>query len=160
MSPINNPGSILPQDTGSGDAVDDMITSQPISQNEIDDLLYGEDRPVRERVGRLSELAEELRARRAGDLAGDDSDALIDEIERAIASLGGRTGDVEDDDAEYGEDVGILAQDPEGHLEALSPDDEDAIAAIEGPDDEVDLDVLDDTEWDENDGFDPDKGVK
>jgi hypothetical protein len=162
MTPINNPGSILPQDTGPGDAVDEMIVGQPVSQTEIDDLLYGEDRSVQDRIDRLSELAEQLRARQAGEIAGDDAQTLLDEIDRAIARLNGGVDEAELL-ADYGDGAGILAQDPDGHLDALSPDDEDAIDAILGEDDKDDdgePEILDETEWVDGDGFEPDQGVR
>ncbi|MDB5474358.1 MAG: hypothetical protein JWP99_1661, partial [Devosia sp.] len=65
-----------------------------------------------------------------------------------------------------------LDVDPSERLDSLSPDDVDAISAIAGEDidaadddeDELDddqaaLSVLDETEWDEQDDFDPNKGV-
>jgi hypothetical protein len=168
--PTNNPGSILPQDTEPADAADEVIVGQPISQDEVDDLLYGEDRPAGERIDRLRELADHLRARQAGDLATNpDSDPLLDEIDRAIAQLGGSLADA-DDEFDYGNATGVLAQDPDDHLDALSPDDVDGRAAITGEatdidpldagDDEDEPEVLDEAEWQDGDGFDPDKGVR
>ncbi|WP_127752002.1 hypothetical protein [Devosia sp. 1566] len=166
--PTNHPGSILPQDTAPADAVDEVIVGQPISQDEVDDLLYGEDRPAGERVDRLRELADQIRARQAGDLATNpDTDPLLDEIDRAIAELSGSLADA-DDEFDYGNATGVLAQDPEDHLDALSPDDVDGRAGITGEaadsapfdDDEDEPEPLDETEWEEGDGFDPDKGVR
>ncbi|MDF2799470.1 MAG: hypothetical protein K0R85_2214 [Devosia sp.] len=144
--PTNHPGSILPQDTEPADAVDEVIVGQPISQDEVDDLLYGEDRPAGERV---------------------DRDPLLDEIDRAIAELSGSLSDA-DDEFDYGNATGVLAQDPDDHLDALSPDDVDGRAAITGEaadidpldDDEDEPEPLDEAEWEEDDGFDPEKGVR
>ena len=166
--PTNHPGSILPQDTEPADAVDEVIVGQPISQDEVDDLLYGEDRPAGERVDRLRELADQIRARQAGDLATNpDTDPLLDEIDRAIAELSGSLADA-DDEFDYGNATGVLAQDPEDHLDALSPDDVDGRAAITGEaadrapleDEDEEPEPLDEAEWEEDDGFDPEKGVR
>ena len=73
MRPTNHPGHILPQDTRPGDANEAANVGQPVSLNEVEDLLYGDDRPAVHRLERLRELAEELRARAAGDIADDDA---------------------------------------------------------------------------------------
>ena len=163
MKASNHPGRILPQDSAPADAAESMIVGQAVSQTEVEDLLYGDDRPVTARVDRLRELADVLRVRQAGEFADDDTGALLDEIDRAIGEL---TADQE----LAGEPSmldGVMAVDPTDHRETLSPDSEE-LEAIE----EVDLDslsedfdeddlpvVLDAEEW-RGDGFDPDKGVK
>ena len=62
-----HPGRVLPQDVAPQDGWGEMMTALPISQAEIDDLLYGDDRPPAERAERLGELAEYLRSREPGD---------------------------------------------------------------------------------------------
>ena len=160
MSPTNHPGYILPQDSAPADAVDESIVGQPITLNEIEDLVYGEDRSVQDRLARLGELAEQLRARQSGDVSGD-ARALLDEIDRGIEQLGGAPSNDDDEDLYFMDPTGTLDQDPEDHLDALSPDDVDARAAIEGDDesDGEDLDVLDPSEWEEGDDFRPGQGV-
>lgn len=133
MRASNHPGRILPQDTAPGDAADEMITGMAVSQTEIEDLLYGDDRPVAARIDRLRELGDEVRTRSAGDIADNDARALLAEIERAIAELSG-------DEEQAGEpDMldGMFAIDPTDHRETLSPD-SDELEAIE----EIDLESL------------------
>ena len=135
MRASNHPGRILPQDTAPGDAHDEMITGMAVSQTEIEDLLYGDDRPVAARVDRLRELADEVRARASGDLVDDDARSLLAEIERAISELSS-------DDENAGEpDMldGMMDTDPTDHRETLSPD-SDELEAIE----EIDLESLED----------------
>ncbi|SFZ86421.1 hypothetical protein SAMN02983003_3602 [Devosia enhydra] len=151
MRASNHPGRILPQDTAPGDAHDEMITGMAVSQTEIEDLLYGDDRPVAARVDRLRELADEVRVRASGDLVDDDARALLGEIERAISELSS-------DDENAGEpDMldGMVAIDPLDHRETLSPD-SDELEAIEEIDleslDEDEADGLDETDEDDADG--------
>ena len=48
-------GTMVPQDTNFDNA-DQPGIAQPYSQTEIEDLLYGDDRPASERLARLKEL--------------------------------------------------------------------------------------------------------
>ncbi|MBL8598562.1 MAG: hypothetical protein JNL14_12560 [Devosia sp.] len=139
-----------------------MMTALPISQAEIEDLLYGDDRPAAERVERLNELAASLRDREPGDFGDNDPGRLLDEIDRAIARLNGALE--RDPDLEYDEPT--MADDPLNHRETLSPD-SDELEAIE-QDDEASLsdgseplddDALDPEEWSEDDS-DVDRGVR
>jgi hypothetical protein len=139
-----------------------MMTALPISQAEIEDLLYGDDRPAAERVERLNELAASLRDREPGDFGDNDPGRLLAEIDRAIARLNGALE--RDPDLEYDEPT--MADDPLNHRETLSPD-SDELEAIE-QDDEASLsdgseplddDALDPEEWSEDDS-DVDRGVR
>lgn len=125
MRPSNHPGRIIPQDTAPSDAVEDVIAGLPISQNEIDELLYGEDRPAEERLDRLRELADDLRARAAGEVGGDDAETLVAEIERTISTLETKT--------RHAPEPGALDDDPLDHRETLSPD-SDELEEIEDED--------------------------
>ena len=125
MRPSNHPGHVLPQDTQPGDANEEVIAGQPVSLNEVDDLLYGEDRPADQRLDRLRELAEEQRNRAAGEIGDDDARSVLGEIERAIATL----------DARNGTAPGMVFDDPHDHRETLSPD-SDELGAIEEEDEE------------------------
>ena len=49
----SHPGHVLPQDITPPDGWGEMNAAQPVSSAEIEDLLYGEDRPVEERLARL-----------------------------------------------------------------------------------------------------------
>jgi hypothetical protein len=157
-----HPGRVLPQDVVPQDGWGDMMTALPISQAEIEDLLYGDDRPAAERVERLNELAASLRDREPGDFGDNDPGRLLDEIDRAIARLNGALE--RDPDLEYDEPT--MADDPLNHRETLSPD-SDELEAIE-QDDEASLsdgseplddDALDPEEWSEDDS-DVDRGVR
>jgi len=157
-----HPGRVLPQDVAPQDGSGDMMTALPISQAEIEDLLYGDDRPAAERVERLSELADSLRNREPGDFGDNDPGGLLAEIERAIARL---TGALErDPDLEFDETT--MDDDPLNHRETLSPD-SDELEAIEDDDEAslsdgsepLDDDVLDPEEWSEDDS-DVDRGVR
>ncbi len=157
-----HPGRVLPQDVVPQDGWGDMMTALPISQAEIEDLLYGDDRPAAERVERLNELAASLRDREPGDFGDNDPGRLLDEIDRAIARLNGALE--RDPDLEYDEPT--MADDPLNHRETLSPD-SDELEAIE-QDDEASLsdgseplddDALDPEEWSEDDS-DVNRGVR
>lgn len=155
MRASNHPGRILPQDTGPGDAEDEVIPGLAISMGEVEELLYGDDRSVEARVDRLRELAEELRAREAGEVADNDAETLLAEIERAIGELqskGGRSGE-----------PGAFDVDPLAHRETLAPDSEEREALEDADEDSVEDDigeVLAPGERDEGDGFDPGRGVR
>ncbi len=127
MRPTNHPGQILAQDTQPGDANEEVNVGQPVSLNEIEDLLYGDDRPAEHRLDRLRELAEELRVRAAGDIADDDAGAVLQEVERAIATLEAKS--------QFVGEPGALDEDPLAHRETLSPD-SDELEEIEEEDEE------------------------
>ena len=158
-----HPGRILPQDVKAQDGWGEMLTALPISQAEIDELLYGDDRPPGERIERLQELAAQLREDEPGDFGDGDPRALLGEINEAIARL---QGDMDRDPDLVFDEVSTDG-DPLNHRETLSPD-SDELEEIE-EDDEASLtdgseplpdEVLDPAEWDEGDGFDVDRGVK
>lgn len=116
-----HPGRVLPQDLVAPDGSGEMLSALPISQAEIEDLLYGDDRPVADRVQRLTEIAEFLREQESGDFGDNDPGVLAGEIEDAIARL---SGDF-DPEAPTGVDEGALDDDPLNHRETLSPDSDD-----------------------------------
>jgi hypothetical protein len=155
-----HPGRVLPQDIVAQDGWGDMMTALPISQAEIEDLLYGDDRPPVERVARLNELADSLRNREPGDFGDNDPGRLLSEIDGAIARLTGAL------DPELEGDETTMADDPLNHRETLSPD-SDELEAIEDDDEAsltdgsepLDDDVLDPEEWSE-DSSDVERGVR
>jgi hypothetical protein len=157
-----HPGRLLAQDVVPEDGGGDMITAQPISQAEVEDLLYGDDRPAAERVERLTELADNLRNQEPSDFGDNDPRRLLAEIEAAIARINAALE--RDPDVEFDEPT--IDGDPLDHRETLSPD-SDELEAIE-EDDEASLtdgsepledDVLDPEEWSE-DGSDVERGVR
>jgi hypothetical protein len=140
-----------------------MLTALPVSQAEVEELLYGDDRPPQERIERLQELAAQMREQEPGDFGDGDPHALLREIDEAIARL---TGDINRDPGLVFDEVST-DDDPLNHRETLAPD-SDELNAIED-DDERSLtdgseplpdDVLDPEEWSEGDGFNVDRGVK
>ncbi|MCW5722626.1 MAG: hypothetical protein KIS86_15935 [Devosia sp.] len=138
-------GTILPQETNF-DNSDQPGIAQPYSQSEIEDLLFGDDRPVADRLARLQEMREEAIIRESGDWGDEDPAAMLDEIDRAIEQLSGRQLSSDDNFAlEPG-----MAEDPQDHLHALAPDDIDAQQALIGEDEFYEDDEdgpADDEQW-------------
>ena len=163
MSETHNHGITMPQETNFDNA-DQPGISQPYSQAEIADLLFSDDRPVEERLERLREIRSELAGRESADWGDEDPAALLGEVDRAIDTLTTDEANADETD-DYANLAPALEQ--EADLESLSPDDVDARQAIEGPDEEIYLDeeeeelgILDETEWDEGDDFKPERGVQ
>ena len=150
----DHPGSLVPQET-SFDNADTPGIAQPYSQSEIEDLLYGDDRPARDRLERLREMRTEAAARESGDFGGQDPVSLLEELDRAIAEL---QRDLDNTDDTGNVDVSMAA-DPADHLDALAPDDTEAREALIGEDEfyEEDEDgpVDDDHVWHGSEEFDP-----
>lgn len=144
MAPMNHRGSLLPQEEHL-DAIDQVTTAQPYTQNEIEDLLYGDERPVEERIARLREMRSESVTRESGDWGDEDPASLISEIDRAIDELSGDSA-TSDDNFEL---EGVLADDPANHSHALSPDDVDALRELSGEEDFLNDDdaQTDDEHW-------------
>jgi hypothetical protein len=166
MPHLTNPGHIIPQDIEPGDTSEAFGIAEPYTQTEIEDLLYGDDRPASQRLARLRELREESVVRESGDWGDQDPKQTIDELDRAIDELSAtiaNTSDLED----FAGLAPTFDLDPSTRLDALSPDDVEAREAIEGFAEEEaegdgeaeDMGPLDVAEWEEGDGFDPDKGV-
>ncbi len=159
----SHPGRIVPQDILPEDGSGNSLTALPFSQSEIEELLYGDDRPAQERIERLQELAAQMREEEPGDFGDGDPRALLLEIDEAIARL---SGDV-DRDPDLAFDEVSTDGDPLNHRETLSPD-SDELEEIEENDEASLTDgaeplpdaVLDPAEWDDGDGFDVDRGVK
>ncbi len=148
----DNSDALMPFD-GNFDATEQVGFGLPFSQDEIEDLLYGSDRPVEERVERLKEMRAELVTREQGDFGDEDPRAMIDEIDRAIGELNADSAEAD----ETGEFDPALDIDPNDHLDALSPDDVDARAALTGQENDADENFdaeLEDDEQAENLGLD------
>ncbi len=156
-------GTMVPQDTNFDNA-DQPGIAQPYSQTEIEDLLYGDDRPASERLARLRELRDEAAVRESGDWGDQDPAAMLEEIDRAIDELSATMANSDEMDDAYAGLETSYDNDPDDRLDALSPDDVDARHAIESDEDfydeeEDELTPLDEAEWDEGDDFRPEKGV-
>lgn len=157
-----HPGRILPQDMITPDGSGEVLSAMPVSQAEIDELLYGEDRPAEERVARLQEIATLLREQEPADFGDDDPGVVASAIDDAILRL---TGSLERD-PELENDAVEIDDDPLNHRETLSPDsdeleaiEEEDEASLSEDDEPLDDDVLDPEEWDDGDGFNVDRGV-
>jgi len=142
---------LVPQET-SFDNADTPGIAQPYSQTEIEDLLYGNDRPAEERLQRLKELRAEAAARESGDLGDADPAAMIEELDRAIVELGREM----DNAAETGNVAATMALDPADRLDALAPDDMEARQALIGEEEFYEDDEdgpADDDHWAGSDEF-------
>ncbi|MBI4921152.1 MAG: hypothetical protein HY834_05340 [Devosia nanyangense] len=157
-----HPGRIIPQDVEPEDGGGEMLSALPVSEAEIEELLYGDDRSAAERVTRLKELAAIVRDQQQSGLDNRDVGALLAGIEQAIAQLS-------DDlarDLDIVDDTTSMDDDPLGHRETLSPD-SDELEEIEADDraslrdgtEPLDDDALDPEQWDNGDGLNIDRGV-
>jgi hypothetical protein len=158
-----HPGRILPQDVSPQDGSGDMLTALPFGQSEVEELLYGDDRPPRERIERLQELAAQMRDDETGDFGDGDPRALLGEINEAIARL---QADMDRDPDLVFDEVSTDG-DPLNHRETLSPDsdeletiEEDDKASLTDGSEPLPDEALDPAEWDDGDGFNVDRGVK
>lgn len=122
-------GRVIPVDQAMSDDANPLAALMPISLDEVNDYLYDESRSSEERLDRLREIRDSLAGLDASDTMGD-IDALRGEIDGAIATL-------EDSDRSAPDDA-ANSFDPADHIEAQSPDDDDAIARITGEDDDQD----------------------
>ncbi|WP_332688985.1 hypothetical protein [Devosia sp.] len=152
-------GTMVPQDTNFDNA-DQPGIAQPYSQSEIEELLYGDDRPASERLARLRELREESAIRESGDWGDQDPAAMLEELDRAIDELSAIIANGEDGETYSGLTTNF-DNDPADRLDALSPDDEDGRYAIEGDeevlDEEDEAALLEEQQWDGGDEFRADK---
>ena len=155
MNHINR--TVESQDTRNDGDGEQVIIAQPLSQAEIDELLYSDEFPREERLDRLRQVQADLAEREASDFGSDDPGALLGVVNEAILAL----------ESDFGEsmDAASVDHNPEDHRETLSPD-SDELEAIEEADeaslsdDVVENDVLDETEWEADaDGLDSRKGV-
>ncbi|GGF37489.1 hypothetical protein GCM10011321_30550 [Youhaiella tibetensis] len=161
MNHINEDGKVLAQDTDIDGDDDEGLPgfAYPVSEAEIEDLMYGSDRPVAERLARLRQIRDDLRAREPADFGLDDPKGLLGEIEGAIIQL--ETGTAgENGPRGMGEldSTRTRDEDPLAHRETLSPDDDALVSLDEQEAEYGEDDVLDPTEWEEGDDFRPDRG--
>lgn len=82
-------GKVLPIDTDLGGDADQPGNSQPISQDEVDDILLDVDTPREERLMRLQELRDRVYSRSTADTTND-MEALMLSLDQAIADLKGQ----------------------------------------------------------------------
>lgn len=119
--------------------------SQPVSQSEIEELLYSEQWSVEQRLERLTAMRAQLDELEAPDFGDDDPADLIRQIDAAIGSLEQLVGE--------GMDPTSIDHDPSAHRETLSPD-SDELEAIEEADEDESAEVADDSEIDKSQWID------
>jgi hypothetical protein len=152
--PQDNSDALMPYD-GDFDATEQSSFGLPFTQDEIEDLRFGNDRPLSERIGRLEEMRAELAVRENGDFGNQDPRAMIAEIDRVLGELQA-DGEMADENAELD---GAMDIDPADHLDALSPDDVDARQAIIGEEEfyeDGEDGPVDDEQWSGSEEFRPD----
>ena len=135
MSPTDKHDDLIPEDTAADDSVADTLTGLPLTQDELQDLLYGQSRSTEERLDLLRAFRSELADREGSDFGDDDPGALIAEIDGVIAELTGAERD--------GERPGALDIDPLAHRETLSPDSDELEDLLEADDNSLDADDAD-----------------
>lgn len=154
-------GTMVPQDTNFDNA-DQPGIAQPYTQSEVEELLYGNDRPASERLARLRELREESAIRESGDWGDQDPAAMLDEIDRAIDELSATIANA-DDNEDFAGLATTFDNDPAERLDTLSPDDEETRRAIEGDEeaffDDEDDEALEEENWDGGEEFRTDRDL-
>lgn len=144
MSHMNR--SVESQDTRNDGDGEQVIIAQPLSQAEIDELLYSDEYPREERLARLREMRLELSEREISDFGSDDPGALLGQIEEAIAQL-------EDGVGEF-MDPASVDHNPEDHRETLSPDSDELEAIALADEASLSEDSEGDAVFIEEDGLD------
>ena len=154
-------GTMVPQDTNFDNA-DQPGIAQPYTQSEVEELLYGDDRPANERLARLRELRDESAIRESGDWGGQDPAAMLEELDRAIDELSAVVANGDDDET-YAGLATTFDNDPAERLDTLSPDDEETRHAIEGDEeaffDDEDDEALEEETWDGGEEFRTDRDL-
>lgn len=144
---------LIAEDTPAGNDGDTPGFAQPVSQTEIEELLYGDGWPAGERLARLLSIREELVNLEATDFGDDDPRSLIGAIDEAVSRLNGLEGE--------GMDPTSVDHDPAAHRETLSPDSDelDIIAADDAASltDESAEGPIDKSQWIDGDGLDTDE---
>lgn len=122
---LNHTADVVGQEADVGE--DDYAPgiAQPLSQAEIDELLYGDEWSAEERLVRLRDFRDDLQSREAADFGSDDPGSLLQEVIAAIARLERAFGE--------GMDPSSVDHNPEDHRETLAPD-SDELEAIEEED--------------------------
>jgi hypothetical protein len=143
---------LVGQDMPAGNDGDTPGMAQPVSQAEIEELLYGDDWPIEKRLARLREIRQDTADLEAPDFGDEDPLTLVRSIDDAIARLERLAGE--------GMDPTSVDHDSGVHRETLAPD-SDELEAIDEADeasfgeDETEDDAIDKSQW--IDGLDRDK---
>lgn len=140
---------LVGQDMPVGNDGDTPGMAQPVSQAEVEELLYSDDWPIEERLARLGEMRQSVAEFEAPDYGDEDPITLVRFIDDAIVRLQKLHGESMDPTS--------VDHDASAHRETLSPD-SDELGAIEEADeasyeeDAADDDSVDKSQW--IDGFD------
>jgi hypothetical protein len=144
MSANNHFRGLIAEDTPAGNDGDMPGFAQPVSQTEVEELLYGDDWPVEERLARLKDMRRDIADLEAPDYGDEDPLVLVRSIDDAIARLQSLNGE--------GMDPTSVDHDASVHRETLAPD-SDELEAIEEADeasfseDETDDEAIDKSQW-------------
>lgn len=134
MAPSKYHDDLIPRDTAEDDSSLDTGTDLPLSEIEIEDLLYGEGRSLEERLELLRTLRDDLAERGGADFGDDDPNSLRREIEARIAELEGEAD---------GSGGVVFDSDPLAHRETLAPDSDE----LEALDEEEEASLDEEDEW-------------
>ena len=136
--------TVIGQDMPLGNDGDTPGFAQPVSLTEIEELLYGDDWPIEERLARLRVARQEIADLEAPDFGDEDPLVLVRAIDDAIGRLEGLAGESMDPTS--------VDHDASVHRETLAPD-SDELEAIEAADEAsfreeaADDDSVDKTQW-------------
>ena len=144
MAANNHFRGLIAEDTPAGNDGDTPGFAQPVSQTEVEELLYGDDWPIEERLARLKEMRGELTELEPTDFGDDDPSVLVRAIDDAIARLEQLTGE--------GMDPTSVDHDASAHRETLAPDSDELEAIAEADkasynEGETDDESIDKTQW-------------
>lgn len=118
--PTRTEADIVPVDQAVGGDGDNPGITQPVTQDEIDDILNNQTMPIEEREKRLQELRARIGVRENAD-RGDEMSAIEMQLSEALALLadGGHTYATAES----------LGMDPAERADARSPDDDRSLGA-------------------------------
>ena len=144
MAANNHFRGLLAEDTPAGNDGDTPGFAQPVSQTEIEELLYGDDWPIEERLARLKAVRDEMMELEPTDFGDDDPQVLVRAIDDAIARLEQLGGE--------GMDPTSVDHDATAHRETLAPDSDELEEIAEADEasyseDEADDDSVDKSQW-------------
>lgn len=144
---------VIGQDMPLGNDGDTPGYAQPVSQTEIEEMLYGDDWPIEERLARLRQVRGEIADLEAPDYGDEDPVVLVRVIDDAITRLEGLVGE--------GMDPTSVDHDASVHRETLSPDSDELEAIARADQASYNEDVADDASIDKSqwiDGLDGKEG--
>ena len=153
--PVNQDSILLAKDLLFGDDDERPGPAQPVSQAEIEDLLYSDELSADERLTRLRQLRDEETTLETVDFGDEDPRDVLGEINRAISRLEATRGE--------SMDPASVDHNAEDHRETMSPDSDERESIEDADESSVEDDigeVLDPEEREQVDGVDTRKGVR